>query len=60
MIVDYDDVAGINALKAKNAAITDPLKEHVIVCYFSAGTLEPFRNDAKDFPASVLRGKMVD
>lgn len=30
-----------------------------IICYFSAGSYEKYRSDAKDFPAKVL-GKVMD
>jgi len=42
-------VATIAAIKAKG---------HVVVCYFSAGSYEDWRPDAKDFPQSALGSKM--
>ena len=32
----------------------------IVLCYFSAGTLEPFRDDAGRFPASTLGAPLVD
>ena len=31
----------------------------IVICYFSAGTLEPWRTDVKDIPAEVIGKKMV-
>ena len=30
----------------------------IVICYFSAGSLEPWRTDAKDFPQEVIGKKM--
>ena len=30
----------------------------VVICYFSAGSFEPWRSDARDFPDIVIAGKM--
>ena len=32
----------------------------IVLCYFSAGTLEPFRDDASRFPASTLGAPLAD
>ena len=32
----------------------------IVLCYFSAGTMEPFRDDASRFPASTLGAPLVD
>jgi hypothetical protein len=32
----------------------------IVLCYFSAGTLEPFRSDAAEFPASSLGASLPD
>ncbi len=43
-------------------AVIDALKEQgkVLICYFSAGTWEPYRPDADDFPESVLGNYLPD
>ena len=43
------DTSEINSLKERGA---------YIICYFSAGSYEDWRNDAKDFPESVLGNSM--
>src|SRR3954452_2501987 len=32
----------------------------IVLCYFSAGTMEPFRGDASRFPASALGAPLTD
>lgn len=32
----------------------------IVLCYFSAGTMEPFRDDASRFPASALGAPLAD
>ncbi len=43
-------------------AVIDALKAQgkVMICYFSAGTWEPYRPDADDFPESVLGNHLPD
>jgi hypothetical protein len=42
--------------------VLDALRDagRIVFCYFSAGTMEPFRDDASDFPESSLGARLPD
>jgi len=49
-------------MEGASASLISQLKAagHTVVCYIDAGTWEPYRSDASQFPDSVLGNKMQD
>ncbi len=55
--VEVYDIDLYNVPDAEIAAMQSQGRK--VICYFSAGSYEPFRSDAGDFPAEVI-GKVLD
>jgi len=57
----YDvDVYDIDLVEAPQAVIDELHRRNIkVICYFSAGTWEAYRDDAPDFPSEVM-GKAVE
>ena len=53
--VEMYDIDLINSLATIDQLHADG---RIVICYFSAGTLEPWRPDANDFPPEVIGEKM--
>lgn len=55
--VDVYDIDLFNVAASEIASLQAMGKK--VICYFSAGSFEPFRSDSKDFPEAV-KGKVLD
>jgi hypothetical protein len=55
--VDVYDIDLYNVSEAEISALQG--QGRVVICYFSAGSFEPFRPDSGDFPTEVI-GKILD
>ena len=53
------DMYDIDLFDVPKSTIEELQKDgKVVICYFSAGSFEPWRQDARDFPEAVLADKM--
>lgn len=63
LITNHDDARIYDIdLEESSAALIKKLQDagHTVICYFSAGSYEPWRRDASQFPKSAIGKKLSD